>query len=120
MFGCLLNPASCIEAAAWRWWDSLGFPVQALIVLGLLAIMVGVSWSLLAMLKRLGGWPAVAGSLAVVAGLVLAFLPKKPKDYPSEVRNEDPPLLPFGKKRIRTARRTPGKRRYNPDSDRWE
>jgi vacuolar-type H+-ATPase subunit I/STV1 len=120
MFGCLFNPASCIEAALWRWWDGLGLPVQALIVLGLIAIIVGVSWSLLAMLKRIGGWPAVAGFLALVAGVVLAVLPKKPKDYPSEVRNEDPPLLPFGKKRIRTARRTPGKRRYNHDTDTFE
>jgi hypothetical protein len=122
---CNLLDLTChAQGALWRWWDGLGFPVQALIVLGLIAIIVGVSWSLLAMLKRIGGWAAVAGFLAVVGGLVLAFLPKKPKDFTGEVDGRDaqgtirPPkrkTLPFG----RHANRTP-KRRFNPDTGLWE
>jgi hypothetical protein len=117
---CNLLDLTChAQGALWRWWDGLGFPVQALIVLGLIAIIVGVSWSLLAMLKRIGGWPALFGFLALVGGLVLAFLPKKPKEpEPSEIGNDHLP----GSMRLRvprTARRTPGKRRYNHDTDTW-
>jgi len=80
-------------------WESLGLLNQALIAGGLLAIVLGSAWSLLQLLKRLGGWPALAGGIAVVVGLVLAVLPRKPKGRqpdPEPVEHEEWPEDAFG------------------------
>lgn len=83
---CNLLDIGChIQGAAWEWWANVSWLNKTLIVAGLLAIILGVSWGFLSMLKRIGGWPAAIGAVAVIVGLVLAILPRKPADeLPSE------------------------------------
>lgn len=77
---CSLIDIAChVQSAAWEWWADVGLLNKVLIVGGVLALILGVSWSLLTLLKRLGGWPAALGGVAVIVGVVLALLPQKPK-----------------------------------------
>ena len=77
---CSLLDIGChVQSAAWEWWSDVGVLNKVLIVGGVLALVLGVSWSLLTMVKRVGGWPAVLGAVAVIVGVVLALLPRKPK-----------------------------------------
>lgn len=77
---CKLLDLSChVQSAAFEWWSDVGLLNKVLIVGGVLAVILGVSWSLLALLKRVGGWPAALGAVAVIVGILLAFLPQKPK-----------------------------------------
>lgn len=82
----LLDLACHAQGAAWEWWAGVGLLNKLLIIAGLLSIILGVSWSFLSFLKRIGGWPAVAGAVAVIVGLVLALLPRKPA---SELASEN-------------------------------
>ena len=71
-FGChAANVASDL-------WGGFSLPSKTLIILGLLAIVGGALWGAAKALKAFGGWPAVAGAAAVLAGLLLAILPRKP------------------------------------------
>ncbi|RYY67701.1 MAG: hypothetical protein EOO12_00145 [Chitinophagaceae bacterium] len=89
---CGLVDVGChIQSAAWEFWSNVGILNKVLIVGGVLALALGVSWSLLSLLKRLGGWPAVLGAVAVIVGVVLAMLPQKPKPSPVEQFPEDHP-----------------------------
>lgn len=89
---CGFFDISChIQDAAYEWWVDIGLLNKVLIVGGVLALILGVSWSLLTLLKRLGGWPAALGAVAVIVGVVLAFLPRKPKGVPVEQFPEDHP-----------------------------
>ena len=93
-----------VQSSAWEWWSGVGFLNKSLIVLGLVALIVGVSWSLLSFIKRVGGWPAVIGAVAVIVGLVLAILPRKPKDttFTGEVDGPDAKgPFQFGKDRVK-------------------
>lgn len=79
--GCdLLNIGCQVQTAAWEAWSLQSWPVKALVVIGAIAVIAGALRGFLALLHRVGGWPAVLGALAVIAGLVLAVLPRKPKD----------------------------------------
>jgi uncharacterized membrane protein len=75
----LLDIACHVRGAAWEWWAEIGWLNKLLIVGGLLLIALAATRSLLWLLHKLGGWPAVAGAIAVIVGLVLAILPRKPK-----------------------------------------
>lgn len=91
----LLNVICHVQLSAWEWWSGVGFLNKSLIILGLVALILGVSWSFLRLLKAVGGWPAVIGFAVLVLGIVLALMPHKPKgDYPSEVDGPDaaPPI----------------------------
>jgi hypothetical protein len=82
---CGLIDVGChIQSAAYEWWADIGLLNKVLIVGGVLALVLGVSWSLLTLVKRLGGWPAALGAVAVIVGVVLAFLPRKPKGAVTE------------------------------------
>ncbi len=87
----LLDVACHVQSAAFEWWSDVGLLNKVLIVGGVLALILGVSWSLLTLLKRVGGWPAALGAVAVIVGVVLAFLPQKPKAAAVEHFPDDPP-----------------------------
>lgn len=87
----LLDVACHIQNSAREWWADIGLLNKGLIVLGLIGIIVGISWSLITLLKRVGGWPAVLGAIAVIVGVVLAILPRRPKGV-EPFPDEDPPL----------------------------
>lgn len=87
----LIDIACHIQSAAWEFWSDIGLLNKVLIVGGVLALVLGVSWSLLTLLKRLGGWPAALGAAAVIVGVVLAFLPRKPKGAATEQFPDDHP-----------------------------
>lgn len=77
---CALLDIGChIQGAAWEWWAQVGLLNKLLIVGGLAGIILGSSLGLIRLLKAVGGWPAVVGFVALVFGLVLAILPRKPK-----------------------------------------
>lgn len=89
---CKLLDVGChVQLAAYEWWVDLGLLNKVLVVGGLLAIILGVSWSLLTLLKRVGGWPAAIGAVAVIVGLMLALLPRKPKGAETEHFPDDHP-----------------------------
>lgn len=75
----LLDIGCHIQGAAWEWWAEVGLLNKLLIVGGLAGIILGSSLGLIRVLKAIGGWPAVLGFVAIVFGLVLAILPRKPK-----------------------------------------
>lgn len=107
----LLDIACHVQSAAWEWWASVSLLNKGLIVLGLVGLIVALSWSFLAILKRLGGWPAVGAAIAVILGVVLAILPKKPKEPDWE--DGEP-------KRFRVPPALGSKRRFNTKTNRWE
>lgn len=87
---CALLDIGChVQGAAWEWWSEVGLLNKALIIGGLIGIIIGVSWSLIQMLRAIGGWPAALGAVAIVVGFVLAILPKKPKGYQHEGSPDD-------------------------------
>lgn len=109
---CALFDIGChIQGAAWEWWAQVGLLNKALIVGGLVGIILGSSLGLIRLLKAVGGWPAVAGFVALVFGLVLAILPRRPKG--SEAHETIPDNHPdaaapfeFGKKKRKKPRTT--------------
>lgn len=77
---CTLFDIGChIQGAAWEWWAEVGLLNKLLIVGGLAGIILGSSLGLIRLLKSIGGWPAVVGFIALVFGVVLAILPRRPK-----------------------------------------
>lgn len=77
---CALLDVSCyIQGAAWEWWAQVGLLNKLLIVGGLVLIIMAAARTLLWLLHKIGGWPAVVGAVAMILGLVLALLPRKPK-----------------------------------------
>lgn len=100
----LLNVICHVEVSAWEWWSRIGFLNKSLIVLGLVALIVGLCWSVLSFLKAIGGWPAVIGFLVVVLGIVLALMPHKPKGYDQQTDITGPDAegpFQFGKDRLK-------------------
>jgi hypothetical protein len=96
-FGC---HAANVASDMWRGFSPAS---KLLIIVGLLSIVGGSLWGVAKALHRLGGWPAVLGAGAVLAGLVLAVLPKKPEPFTGE---HVPPRAPdsefsFGVDRVR-------------------
>lgn len=89
---CSLLDIPChIQSGIWQWWSGIGLGNQLLIAGGLLAVVLGASLNLLTLLKRVGGWPALAGGVAIIIGLVLAVLPKKPRGYDNVAEHVDGP-----------------------------
>jgi hypothetical protein len=95
---CDLLDISChVQSAAYEWWAEVGLLNKALIVGGLAGIILGSSLGLMRLLKMIGGWPAVIGFVAIVFGLVLAVLPRKPVPKPPEERVPPPTPFEFGR-----------------------
>jgi hypothetical protein len=89
--GCDLIDIGChAQSAVWEAWSLQSWPVKALIIIGLLAVVLGAARGFLALLHRIGGWPAVIGAVLAILGLVLAVLPKKPRrdDEPAWTNGE--------------------------------
>lgn len=103
----LLDIACHAKSAFWQWWASLGFPVQALIVVGLLLVVVGVLWSVASLFKKIGGWPAVAGFFVLLGGVLAFVFNRKQSPGPDWIDGGDKPV-----RRKRTAKRAP----FNTDS----
>lgn len=77
---CALLDIGChIQGAAWEWWADIGLLNKLLIVGGIVLVIIAGARSLLWLLHRIGGWPAVVGAVAIIVGVVLALLPRKPK-----------------------------------------
>ncbi len=51
----LLDIGYHLQSAAWEWWAKVGLLNKLLIVGGILAFVLGCSWSLLQLVKRVGG-----------------------------------------------------------------
>jgi hypothetical protein len=82
------------QNAAWEWWANVSWLNKLLIIAGLGSIIFGVVWSLGGFLRRIGGWPAVVGAFALILGLVLTLLPKKPKDRLASENGDGPDFDP--------------------------
>lgn len=77
---CALLDIGChIQGAAWEWWTEVSWLNKALIVGGLVLVIMACARTLLRLLHKIGGWPAVLGAVAMILGLVLALLPRPPK-----------------------------------------
>lgn len=74
----LLDMACHIQGAAWEWWAGVGLLNKALIIGGLMLVILAALRGVLALVHKVGGWPAVVGSIMAVLGLVLALLPRPP------------------------------------------
>lgn len=102
---CSLFDVGChIQSAAWEWWTDVGLINKILIVGGVVGLIVALSWSFLMLLKTIGGWPAVVAAIAVIAGVVLALLPRKPSGVtgkPERSGKDLPFALPKRKRRKR-------------------
>lgn len=86
---CTLFDIGChAQRVAWDWWSGLGLFTQVLIVAGVLAIVGGALWGFAGALKRFGGWPAVAGAGAIILGLMIAAVPRKPKPKHAKVPDD--------------------------------
>jgi uncharacterized membrane protein len=109
---CALLDIGChIQGAAWEWWAEVSWLNKLLIVGGLVLIIMAAARTLLWLLHKVGGWPAVVGAIAMILGLVLAILPRKPKG--SEAHETIPDNHPdaarpfeFGKKKRKKPRPT--------------
>lgn len=75
----LLDIACHVQGAAWEWWAHVNWLNKLLIVGGLVLMIMAVARTLLWLLHKVGGWPAVIGAIAMIIGLVLAILPRKQK-----------------------------------------
>jgi hypothetical protein len=108
-----------VQSGIWQWWSGLGLGIQLLIAGGLLAVVLGASLNILTLLKRVGGWPALAGGVAIIVGLVLAVLPRKPRGYDNVAEHIDPgspdAMPPFGRPRPKR----PAKPAKPPTGDTW-
>ncbi len=92
---CSLLDIIChAQNGLWSLWDGLPWHIQALYVLGVLAIIGGVLWSLTGLIRAIGGWPAVAGVGAVILATVLMLIPRRPTPRHPEphenVEDEEP------------------------------
>ena len=83
MVKCLLAPSvACF-------WGLLPVWAQLLSVLGVGLILFGVVWSLSSFFKKIGGWPAAVGAVAIavaIIGTLFGFgTSKKPLPMPEPV-----------------------------------
>lgn len=105
-------------AQSWLWdtWSNVSFFNKLLIVCGIVGLITALCWSFLLVLKKIGGWPAVGAAVAVILGVVLALLPRKPKG------RDDGPYDRAGLPRRDTAVPKPrkGKRRFDAPSGKWQ
>ena len=86
---CSLLDIGChIQGAAWEWWAGVGLLNKALIVGGLVLVILAAARGVLALIHKVGGWPAVIGFVLVVVVLVLAMLPRKPEPKAKSVAGE--------------------------------
>lgn len=106
---CAVLDMGCHAASALSdLWRGFSPASQLLIVVGLISIAGGALWGAAKALKAFGGWPAVLGAGAVLAGLLLAVWPKaKPEPFTGE---HVPPRSPdsefaFGVDRLKPKRR---------------
>lgn len=89
---CHLLDLSChVQSAAWEWWVNIGLLNKFLIVAGIVGLIVSASMGILKLVKQIGGWPGVVAAVALIVGVVLAILPRKPKgdEFTGEVTGED-------------------------------
>ena len=103
-----------IQMTIWETWANTSWLTKFLIVGGLVGLIVALCWSFLLVLKKIGGWPAVGAAVAVILGIVLALLPRKPKG------REDGPYDRAGLPRKDTEAPRKGKRRFDPDASKWQ
>lgn len=101
---CALFDIVChVQGAAWEWWAEISWLNKLLIVGGLVLIIMAAARTLLWLLHKVGGWPAVVGAIAMILGLVLAILPRKPmgSEAHETIPDGHPDAAPFefGKKR---------------------
>ncbi len=104
---CSLLDVGChFQNAIWERWQALGPANQVMVVVGVLLILGGSLWGVFQFIKRIGGWPAVAGAAMLVVVGVLSALPKKPEQHePVETVDEEAPVIrrkPKSGKRTRT------------------
>lgn len=99
------HAGNAIQDAAWEWWADVHWLNKALIVLGVLMVILAASRTFLWLLYKIGGWPAVAGAVIAILGIVLAALPK-PRSAPEPA---------FGVDRVR-----PAPQRRPTIFDRWK
>jgi len=106
---CLFDPVGCVLNAL-PWWAPWAF-------WGCVALIVfGIAWKFVTFAKSLGGTPAAAGAVGIVAtvlGVVATILRRK---KPVSTEDQYDPFKPrsFG---------NPGpavRRKYNPDTNSWE
>lgn len=105
-----------VQLTIWELWANTSFLTKFLIIGGVVGLIVALSWSFLLVLKRIGGWPAVVAALAVILGVVLAVLPRRPKgrDAAENVAGRD--ALPS----VRIPQRKRGKRVFDADTGTWK
>lgn len=110
---CGLFDVGChIQMSIWELWANTSWLTKILIVGGLVGLIVALSWGFLLVLKRIGGWPAVGAAIAVILGVVLALLPRKPGSVVSGSGRRD---LPFA-----LPKRKRGKRVFDADTNTWK
>jgi hypothetical protein len=104
----LVDMACHIQLAAWEWWAGVGLLNKVLIVGGLVLIILAATRSLLWLLHKIGGWSAVVGAIALIIGVVLAILPKKPDGFTGEqIKPKSPEAeFSFGVDRLKKKRKT--------------
>lgn len=108
----LLDMACHVQGAAWEWWAQVSWLNKLLIVGGLVLIIMAAARTLLWLLHKIGGWPAVLGAIAMILGLVLAILPQRPRrkapdDFTGDVDGHDAEgPFEFGRKKRKRPRPT--------------
>lgn len=104
---CALLDIGChLQGAAWEWWAGVGMLNKLLIVGGLVLVILSAVRGVLALLHRVGGWPAVIGAILSILGLVLALLPRKPVAVaPAEDAPRPKPPFQFGADRNKPKRK---------------
>lgn len=94
----------------WAQWSLIGCA---------LLFAAGVAWrfkDVLAAIKKIAGWPGVAGAVGAVGVLAAVFRPKAGKKPPTVLQNGRKPILPgLG----RSAKRDPSKKRYLDENGYW-
>lgn len=72
--GCQITTA--VQDTAWELWAEVSPLSKLLIVGGIVLVILAASRTLLWIFYKIGGWPAVAGAVLFILGVVLAALPR--------------------------------------------
>lgn len=105
---CGLDIGCHLQAAAWEWWAGVGLLNKALIVGGLVLVILSAVRGVVALLHKVGGWPAVIGAVLAILGVVLALLPSRPDQVdppPPEPPQRSKPEFKFGTDRGKPKRK---------------